>query len=703
MQRLFNKSTPVPPTEDLSASLWGDVLRQCEGDKERALELASGMSQAAADEEKQRTQERMVAELQQTFPLLGKEVIVRSLVENDWDSERAILPLFAAVEEHREKERKLAREEALKKREAERLQLKEEASKKAKTFLRQLFSNIPEEEVQAYLDQNEGDVDATVDQLLALMNEREQRENEAKQKHEEKELIKRQMALERQLKIDTLKERFEEYVEEEEVVATLEAADMDVPSASNELLRLTEKRKKERLLRLYPAVTGEQVLTVLNDTNWDIRSAMAELAKIQQETKANSPIHHIKEDKGKEKEDEEKFLLRSAILGKELTELIQVQTAEVALEINPHSIFRQELENKLRFGPEDLPGLPGMIPLTRKMIDKMQAAPFVDEEEEPAGASPQQQQGASPVEDSLQSSIVAPAGKQDEDLADGFVLTATPERLDKGGKIRVSWDASCEVTTSDWVGMYSWPEGAASPSVKGYYTYNWIGKVQKQGSIVFPAPKLGRYVFRYFSNKSYKLVATSNPVSVGPVYTLTAAQHPALEAEQAQLSVDVRVEHLSGNMYPNAWVALYDDSNAPHSAYKTYQWVSSAVDHVLSFSVPKTGCWEFRLFPERRYYPVARCTALVRGEDSVDFEADGSCMKVRCKVATVDPTTDYVWIGIYRVEEQDNKMYRKYKYLASGLEELTFKSCTTPGLYEVRLFANKYYDGFLCKSNTIRI
>ena len=70
---------------------------------------------------------------------------------------------------------------------------------------------------------------------------------------------------------------------------------------------------------------------------------------------------------------------RSAILGKELNELIQAQQAEA----NPDLIFKRELEKKLRIGPEDVPGLPGMVPLTKKLIDNIRSAKPVEDEAEP--------------------------------------------------------------------------------------------------------------------------------------------------------------------------------------------------------------------------------------------------------------------------------------------------------------------------------
>lgn len=706
--------------QDLTASVWGDMLRQCEGDKEKAKDLARGMTEAAAREEQQGVKERVVEELEGTFKDLGKEAIVRVLQENNWDPDRAILPLFEMLEAQREQERARAREEAAKKREEERVRLKEEATKKAKVFLRQLFSNLPDEEIQKHLDANEGDVDATVEQLLAIVTENEEQEKKEQARQAEQEHIQRQLALERQIKTDALKDRFAEYVSEEEIAAALEEADLDVPAASIKLLQLTEERKLDQLSRFFTTVNKSEILDTLNEHNWDMKAAMEVLGRIQQQRKATlaSPKPQqllldssgSNNNKGKEKVDrDESFLLRSAILGKELNELIQVQKAEVEREADANIIFRRELEEKIRFGPEDVPGLPGMIPLTRKMIDKLRSP--VDEEQEEEedkaedlGGGGSSSSSGTPVEEDPMKASVA-LGQ----ATPGFTLRASPERLDVGGKITVSWEATdaaggeAAVTSSDWIGMYVVTDlSPASP--KRYYTWNWIGKAGKEGSVTFPAREFGVYVFRYFRNRSYALAATSNSVTVGPEFALEAVQRD----DASKLTVDVRFQHVSGNMYNSAWVALYegrggDGREVPDSAYKTYQYLSAAVDRTLAFEVPKAGDWEFRLFPQRAYYCVARCPIRVRGEDRVELALDAaaSVMRVSCKVASADPTVDYVWVGIYRTEERDNRMYRKYKYLSSPSEGVSFRTCTTPGTYEARLFSNKYYEGFCCKSNTV--
>ena len=150
---------------ELTQSMWADVLKQVGGDKEKAKGLFKGME----EQENEKAKERKVRELEANFPDTPKELIVKVLAENNWDVELAILPLFERVEQQRQAEKEHERQEQAKKREAERKARKQQASEQAQACLQSLCANIPGEKTQALLDQNEGGVEATPEQLLALV------------------------------------------------------------------------------------------------------------------------------------------------------------------------------------------------------------------------------------------------------------------------------------------------------------------------------------------------------------------------------------------------------------------------------------------------------------------------------------------------------------------------------------------------------
>jgi len=163
-------------------------------------------------------------------------------------------------------------------------------------------------------------------------------------------------------------------------------------------------------------------------------------------------------------------------------------------------------------------------------------------------------------------------------------------------------------------------------------------------------------------------------------------------------------------MYPAAWIGMYEKVQSDNRLYTAYQWISSASDNALVFDVPKVGEWEFRYFPQRSYVDVARCSIHLQGADEMvlSMEEGGSLMRIKCRIQTVDTTKDHVWVGIYRAEEQNNRQYKKYKYISpsssssssSATIEVTFAAPRTPAVYEARLFANKSLVP-ICKSNSV--
>jgi len=67
---------------------------------------------------------------------------------------------------------------------------KADARKKANEFLKHLFNTVSEDQIQQLLEENEGDVDATTDQLVKLVTKKEEEERKT-QKNEENSTRKR--------------------------------------------------------------------------------------------------------------------------------------------------------------------------------------------------------------------------------------------------------------------------------------------------------------------------------------------------------------------------------------------------------------------------------------------------------------------------------------------------------------------------------
>jgi len=273
----------------------------------------------------------------------------------------------------------------------------------------------------------------------------------------------------------------------------------------------------------------------------------------------------------------------------------------------------------------------------------------------------------------------------------------------------------------DWIGFYrlnsSDPRDVKS---EDRITWMWIPKSSSTademltGIMQFAIPtSFGHFVFLYFSpakSGEYVRVATSNVVTVGPVYRMTAQALP--DESKSEMSVAVRVSQLSGLEYSTAWIGMYEKSQTDHRQYKTFEWLTSGkvVDMnektktvELQFKASKSGDWEFRLFPLRAYTPTTTATLTLSGSDSVQISVNGVELTVHANVVTVDPLTEYVWVGVYKVDETNNRQWRRYQYiLEPGKTSMVFKTPIHTGIYEARLFAHKSYT-ILLRSNPVAI
>jgi hypothetical protein len=212
--------------------------------------------------------------------------------------------------------------------------------------------------------------------------------------------------------------RFGDYCSEAEVVNILTKHNWDVKVASNDVLLLVEERKLEQLKRLYTTLDEVDIREALYKNDWNLIDTMKQLRVMQAEQKAQKAKQEEAERLRREQEElakaqqtaeeealaraeanarkeaealaeaiaEEKkraldkaskeasdnmFLQRSVIIGKELDEIIQAQRKIAEREADPFYHIKQQLEDKIKFGPENLPGIPGMVPPTRQMIDKL--------------------------------------------------------------------------------------------------------------------------------------------------------------------------------------------------------------------------------------------------------------------------------------------------------------------------------------------
>lgn len=180
-----------------------------------------------------------------TLQDLGRDTIVSALKDADWDVDGAMLPLFEKLEKVRAEQRAQQYEEERKARE----QKARVAGmgwcgacnhQSANAFLKDLFKAIPEQKIQELLDANDGDVDATTEQLFAYV-ELEQKDAEER---------------DRRRNVENLVIRFG--FSPEETQAVLEGARWNLSDAVKELVKRDTERKIGEFVVLYPVCNREK-------------------------------------------------------------------------------------------------------------------------------------------------------------------------------------------------------------------------------------------------------------------------------------------------------------------------------------------------------------------------------------------------------------------------------------------------------------
>jgi len=538
------------------------------------------------------------------------------------------------------------------------------------------------------LEDNEGDVDLTTDQLVSLVTKKEEEQRKSSKQ------MKR-IQQEREMIIEILVNRFDNLTKSE-ILSIVERHRWNVKTASTDLLKQSEQKKKEQIAQLFKSFSEEQIEKTLQENNWQIVDSTKKLEEIRKQKIVELEKKKLEEEQkvvGKEKDTTKihNFMERSIRLGEELEDEIN----KANYDLDPEQVFKKDLESKLRFSPNDLPGLPGIVPLSRKIVDEMREKKQKEIEEKekemahksaPVQRSPQEVSSHVNVEDKIQ-----------------MVLSVHPDRIDCGHKFKVTWtiESNYTPTPNDWVALYR----AEENNSKSYLCYEWNLSSEKKGSLVFTAPLLvGRYKFYYLSNKSYEILSMSNIFSVGPHYDMIATLF--VDEKSGNKNVKVNVDQRFGTSQPNAWVGLFEPNQSNNSQYVTYQWMIDAVNNTLLFVVPKSGNWEFRLFLDRNYWgtyvDVKRCLILVPGEDTLELSIVDNQAIVRYMIETVDPYKDSAWIGLFFVDEKNNRQWRRYKNIyLGGSNEIRFKAPQSPGTYHARLFANRY--SLLQTSNLITI
>jgi len=596
-----------------------DVLRALNGNASEAQNI---MKAFASSEPTNDQVERTLKELKD-FHELGRDVIVQTLKIAKWNVDEAIPILFEKLEAKKAEERK--------KYEKERKTKESAAREESNKLLTDIFAAYPQAELRRILDENDGNVDLTIEYIFKLQKQ----EEENKQQQEGK----------------TIKELVMRFnLTEKEVTVIYEKHNKNLETTIGELLHISKLRK---FMTLFPRISPETISQTLVTYNYDDNSCIYMLNNIDANQPQSSPTPDNPNPKPQPQPQpqppkQQEMVNHNLNVAQEIANTIDRQ--------NPHLLAAKALERTLRL---EVAGT-AFLEDTHDVVDRSPAHNVVP---------------------------VAQTQNNNNQQKNQIQLQVTPQDIHYGDNIQVTWESENISSSNDWIAIYH----ESDQNVKSYQTYQWVQPNATGGSIVFTAPSIpGIYFFKYLVNSTYESVMTSSPVRVGPAFKL----FPTVLNEK-QVKIDV--EQLSGKPCPNAWVAAFE-VGLDNKNYTTYEWVSAY--STLTFSLPKSGKWEFRLFPEKAYHHVASCVTNLNGSDSLSLSINNGTAVIKYNVLSLDPAKDGPWIGIYHVTESDNRQWRRYKYVTDPKGEIVVKAMQTSGTYEARLFAYKSHS-VLARSNTV--
>eukprot|EP01080_Neovahlkampfia_damariscottae_P008600 gene8600-425_t len=251
--------------------------------------------------------------------------------------------------------------------------------------------------------------------------------------------------------------------------------------------------------------------------------------------------------------------------------------------------------------------------------------------------------------------------------------------------------------TKAWVGMY-----VVGEKKDGHYiTYQWVASAI-DSKLTFNAPNYPcKIEFKYFNRKFNKAEITSKiEISVGPQFQiLSVIKDKKIHGGWTQTSGEPKIE--------SAWVGLYEVNEKSNSKYIAYQ-KTTIKENQFIFETPITPKdYEVRLFTSSmlsNYNEMGRSAHItVTGIDSLSLKKDEKFIIASPDIVTIDPYTSSSWIGLFKVEQVNSKLYVDYTYLVDRTKEISFKIPKAGGKYEVRIFTNSGYENVLIRSNSIEI
>ena len=262
----------------------------------------------------------------------------------------------------------------------------------------------------------------------------------------------------------------------------------------------------------------------------------------------------------------------------------------------------------------------------------------------------------------------------------GFTVSATPDSVNLGDTITVSWTAPLGRPSNDWVGLFQ----VGAPN-SAYLWYQFTGgTVSGTATVAAPSPA-GQYEFRYLLTNGYTDVARSSTITVANGgFTLTAA--PTSLNPGGALTVSWTAP---GGRPTNDWIALYP-VGAANPAYVWYEYTGGATSGTFNLTAPAPlGQYEFRYLLQNGYTVATssnQVTINLTGSYTLTAApatvSPGGGLTVTWSAPSGRPANDWVGLFLAGAPNTSHLWYAFTGGATSGTVNLTAPAQT--GQYEFR-------------------
>jgi len=268
----------------------------------------------------------------------------------------------------------------------------------------------------------------------------------------------------------------------------------------------------------------------------------------------------------------------------------------------------------------------------------------------------------------------------------------------ENNNITLNWNLNNgEIASGDWLGLYK-----VNMDNRSYIKTIPLTQGKTKDIITFNNTlDPGSYEFRFFPYKcGYTYVTKSN---IFEIPNLDKLEVDIVKVNNRIQKLKVNYQINSRNPSTSDWIALYK-KGSENNYYIIFKYIDPKIPFV-EFDTPREIMeYEFRYHSstQSKYQDLTRSeTIIIENTDIIHAEIEGKIITVNWDINSQEKTTSD-WVGLFKIQELNNKTYIQYKYVDAHSNAVVFDTPNEKGTYEIRYFSynlGKYTD--FRKSNPI--